>query len=234
MKQFQSRLASAVAIALLSTTAFATVGASSASAAPTKLVGVFKLTAGASAGSSAKGTYFRMLQPGGKLGSGPYLPNANSAASNKTFTLLKPGADGGLSTAKLQAGPNPAFDANGNALATRIIKPTSFFGKNFSVTTTAKDPQTGKPTKLPVITYDGKGHLKGDLSAFAAWWSKQKFNQGSPKPGGAKPGLTAGPTGTYNPKTKAFVLTWSSAIVGGPFNGFTGQWHLQGKFVAKK
>ena len=36
-------------------------------------------------------------------------------------------------------------------------------------------------------------------------------------------------TGTYNPKTRAFVVTWYSAIVGGPFSGFIGFWHLQGK-----
>ena len=36
-------------------------------------------------------------------------------------------------------------------------------------------------------------------------------------------------TGTYNAKTHAFVMTWTSLISGGPFNGFTGYWHLTGK-----
>ena len=36
------------------------------------------------------------------------------------------------------------------------------------------------------------------------------------------PGLTSPITGTYNAKTRAFVLTWTSQVVGGPFNGFTG------------
>jgi hypothetical protein len=49
-------------------------------------------------------------------------------------------------------------------------------------------------------------------------------------PQGAKPGLTAGPTGTYDAATKRYVLEWSSQIVGGPFNNFTGIWHLEGVF----
>jgi hypothetical protein len=40
--------------------------------------------------------------------------------------------------------------------------------------------------------------------------------------------LTRPVTGTYDAKTKTFTITWYSAIVGGPFNGFTGYWHLQG------
>ena len=233
MTHARSRAASGALIALLSSGGLFGIAASGASAAPTRLVGVFKITAGAGAGSAAKGSYFRMIQPGGKVGSGPFVPNPSSRASNNTYTLFKPGVDGGLSTVKFQPAPAHPFDKNGNALANRIVRPVGFAGKNFSVTTSAKDPQTRKAAKLPVITSDGKGHLAGAVSAFAAWWNNQKFNQGSPKPGGSKPGLTAGPTGTYNATTRAFTLNWSSAIVGGPFNGFTGQWHLQGTFVPK-
>ena len=41
-------------------------------------------------------------------------------------------------------------------------------------------------------------------------------------------------TGTYNAKTHAYVLNWTSQVVGGPFNGFTGDWHLTGTFAAKR
>jgi hypothetical protein len=44
------------------------------------------------------------------------------------------------------------------------------------------------------------------------------------------PGLTAGPTGTYDSATKKFTLDWTSQIVGGPVNNFTGTWHLEGTF----
>ena len=70
------------------------------------------------------------------------------------------------------------------------------------------------------------------LDAWTAEWNKIYFNQGAPKPGGTYPGLTRPVTGTYNRRTRAFEITWYSAIVGGPFSGFTGFWHLQGKIKA--
>jgi hypothetical protein len=101
----------------------------------------------------------------------------------------------------------------------------------FSVSTAATDPQTGTPVRAPEISANG-AQLDGDLRAFGASWNRGHFNQGSPKPDGSKPGLTSGPTGTYDAATGTFTLEWSSAIVGGPFNGFTGEWHFAGRFVA--
>ncbi|MEY2397011.1 MAG: hypothetical protein QOJ00_185, partial [Actinomycetota bacterium] len=72
--------------------------------------------------------------------------------------------------------------------------------------------------------------LSGDLKAWSASWNKQYFNQGAPKPDGSKPGLTTAAHGTYNASTGAFVLEWASTVVGGPFNDFTGTWHLSGVF----
>jgi hypothetical protein len=229
----RSGLARVVVVALVSCVALIGIGTSGASAASTKLVGTFKIAPGKGAGAKVTGSYFRMLTPGAKLNKGPYVSNANSKAKDKTYTLFTPGTAGGLSTVAYQPAPNPSFDKNGNALAKRIVKPLSFFGKNFSVSTQKKDPQTAKAVPLPTITFDGKGHLTGNLKAFGVWWSNSTFNQGSPKPNGAKPGLTAGPTGTYNKKTHAYTLNWTSQIVGGTFNGFTGQWHFEGKFVPK-
>ena len=40
--------------------------------------------------------------------------------------------------------------------------------------------------------------------------------------------------GTYDAKTGKFVLEWTSLIQGGPFNQFTGVWHLEGTFVKQK
>jgi hypothetical protein len=50
----------------------------------------------------------------------------------------------------------------------------------------------------------------------------------------SRAGLTEPVTGTYNSKTHAFVLTWASAVIGGPFNSFTGYWHLQGRFIPSR
>jgi len=222
-----------------------------------ELVGLFRLSAGADTGGRLTGTWFRMLQPGGKVASGPYMINANSKADGGRVTLLKPGSSGGLRTDGYQSQPSPAFDAGGNSAAGAITAPTAFFGVRFSISTNEVDLQT--KTKVPpptVFLKDGK--LTADLSSWAASWNHQNFNQGAPKPVtstqaqaagqrqtervfdwvsqkwlAAAPKATAtgsGATGTYDPQTKAFVLQWTSYIVGGPFNGFTGVWHLEGTF----
>jgi hypothetical protein len=61
-------------------------------------------------------------------------------------------------------------------------------------------------------------------------WNGQQFSQGSPKPDGSRPGITSDPKGSYAAKTGKYTLEWASQVVGGPFNGFTGSWHLEGTF----
>src|SRR3954463_11512227 len=203
-----------------------------ATAAPSgNLVGTFKLNQGSYSGGAAHGSWFRMILPAGNAKSGPYFANPDSTAADPGYTLLSPGTDGGLNNGGFQPSPSPAFDQNGNALAGPIIKPQKFAGVNFSAATAKEDPQTGATVIPPTLTAD-KGKLTGDLRAFAAQWNNQSFNQGSPKPDGTSPGITSTPTGTYDEGTGAFVLEWTSSIVGGPFNGFTGQWHLEGSFVS--
>jgi hypothetical protein len=152
---------------------------------------------------------------------------------DKSYTLAVPGTQGGLVTGKYQPNPTPAFNAQGGALVNSIVQPQSFTAIDFSIATNKVDPQTGKSVPAPSLSVAG-GKISGQLESWSASWNKLYFNQGSPKPGGAKPGLTAPVTGTYNAKTHAFLLTWTSQVVGGPFNGFTGEWHLTGTFVAKR
>jgi hypothetical protein len=135
--------------------------------------------------------------------------------------------------------------------------PTKWFGVAFSISTNRVDPQTKTEVPPPTIVLkDGK--LTADLSSWAASWNNQDFNQGAPKPvpstDAAAPGqeqaeqvwdwvseryLEAAPKsnvtgetakGTYDADTRRFVLEWTSYIEGGPFNGFTGLWHLEGVF----
>lgn len=199
-------------------------------AGPQELVGVFKLDPGtcSDAGVTA-GSWFRMVQVGGKLDAGPFMTNGDSPCGDKTWNPVLPGSDGGLHTGAYQPFSDPVFDAGGNATVELIAKPVKFFAVTFAVATNEKDPQTGVSTKKPTITASG-GKLTGDLGAFAAAWNKQHFNQGSPKPDGSKPGITTDPSGTYDPATKHFTLDWASQVVGGPFNNFTGVWHLEGTF----
>ncbi len=195
-----------------------------------ELVGVFKIDPGScEAAGVTKGSYFRMITPDGKPGDGPYVPNGDSPCGDKTWAPMKPGSDGGLKTGAYQPYPDPAFDDKGNGTGSAVTEPTVWFAVTFAIATNEKDPQTDSGTSMPkIMVEDGK--LSGDLSAYAAAWNKQHFNQGAPKPGGDRPGFTAGPTGTYDEATKAYKLDWSSQIVGGPFNNFTGVWHLEGTF----
>ena len=195
------------------------------------LVGTFELAPGTySAGAGAGGSYFRMINPGGSVASGPYFDNSSSTASDHSYTLLRPGSDGGLVTGAFQPAPSPAFDGQGSALAARIVSPEPFEGRSFSLSTASPDGQAATSVPAPAVV-DSGGSLRGQVEAFDAEWNGQWFNQGSPKPGGASPGATQPVSGTYNPDTHAFVLVWASTVVGGPFNGFTGYWHLAGTFV---
>jgi hypothetical protein len=193
------------------------------------LKGLFRLNSASCSGAQVSGTYFRMIQPGGTK-DGPWVSNNDSTCADKGYTDLTPGKDGGLSTTGFQPHPATPFDATGSGTNDRITQPKGFFGTKFSTATNEKDPQTANSTKLPEIVYDGAGKLSGNTSAFAAAWNGQHFNQGSPKPDGSKPGLTSGPEGTFDPATKKFTIEWTTTIVGGPFNNFTGKWHLEGVY----
>ncbi len=221
----------AAALSWVGTAAPAT--AATSNGAKHALVGTFKLDPGACFGAAVSGTYFRMIFPHGNVTTGQFFQNPDSTCPNKTFTLAVPGTQGGLVTGKYQPSPNPVFNAQGGANADEIVQPQSFTAINFSIATNKVDPQTGTHVPAPVIYAQG-AKLSGQVEAWSAAWNKQYFNQGSPKPNGTRPGLTQPVSGTYNAATHRFVLTWTSQVVGGPFNGFTGDWHLSGTFVPAK
>jgi hypothetical protein len=230
------RLSAAPAVLALALAACSSSSSSSStkttskSASSSALVGTFKVTAAdCAAGAPTKGTYFRMVQSGGTVAAGPFVANADSTCGDKKYSALEPGTDGGLTTGAYQAQPDPPFDAAKNGVADKITQPTKFFNVGFALSSNAKDPQTGKSVPEPSIT-NANGKLSGDLSALNAAWNGQQFNQGAPKPGASPPGNA---TGTYDAKTGAYTLEWSSPISGGPFNGFTGVWHFEGSFEKK-
>ncbi|QBS43209.1 hypothetical protein [Nocardia sp. CS682] len=250
-----------IAATVLAALALVVSGCSGGADAPTSsgpepLVGLLRFTPGSVSGDNVAGTWFRMVQPGGTPEKGPYMPNGDSLAQGGSTTLLEPGTAGGLRIGGYQSEPKPGF-AQGNSLSASITKPTKFFAVEFGISTNPVDPQTQRRVPPPTVTNDG-GKLTADVSAWAASWNDQEFNQGAPKPpekqdaqvAGAeqvqkvwdwvakqwfdKPTADAaqGPsaTGTYDAKTRKFTLQWTSLIVGGPFNGFTGVWHLEGVF----
>ncbi|AHH16016.1 hypothetical protein NONO_c12090 [Nocardia nova SH22a] len=198
-----------------------------AHAEPVPLNGLFELAPGVCSGGAVTGSFFRMILPTGDAG-GPYLQNSDSRCSDQTVTPLSPGTDGGLTSGSYQAQPDAAFDGAGNARSGRVTTPVRFYGVDFATATNPADPQTGAGTALPQLFSDG-GQLSGDLSSLGVTWNNQVFNQGSPKPGGGLPGKTGPVHGTIDGAGN-FVLEWTSQIVGGPFNNFTGLWHLAGRY----
>lgn len=208
---------------------------SSTPTAPTEgpLVGTFAIDPASCADASTiSGSYFRMIQGGGTLADGPFVANADSSCADQTYSALLPGTVG-LSTGEFQPQPAEPFDAGGNGLADSIVAPTKFFGVNFAVSTNEVDPASGASVAAPTIVSNADGTLSGELSAVSVAWNGQQFNQGSPKPDGSRPGLTTDLSGTYDPATGRFVIEWVSQIVGGPFDGFSGVWHLEGVFTAR-
>jgi hypothetical protein len=195
----------------------------------TKLVGTLEITPGSCSGGKVTGTYLRMILPSGGA-NGPYLSNNDSACSDKSFTTLRPGTDGGLRIGSYQPMPSPPFGSSGDAKARRITGPTGFYGTNFSLATDSSDPQTRTKVPAPSVTVVGST-ATADLRSFAVTWNNQYFNQGAPKPDGSTPGNTRKPTGTYDATTGQLTLSWTSQVVGGPFDKFTGSWHFEGRFV---
>lgn len=195
------------------------------------LVGTFHLAAGkCHNGGQPSGSYFRMVDRGGTVAHGKYFHNPDSPCKDQSYSVESPGTDGGIVTGHYEPSPAKPFNAKGDSLAGKIAKPGTFTAIAFGIETDPVDPQTHQKVPAPAI-YDDNGRLTGNLEALSASWNNQYFNQGSPKPGGGYPGLTTPVRGTYNAKTGAFVLSWSSQIQGGAFDGFGGYWHLQGHFT---
>jgi hypothetical protein len=203
----------------------------------TPLVGLFKFEPGTQAISGKiTGTYFRMMANGSPV------TNGDSPFADKSYTPLRPGTDGGLSTVEYQPPPSPAFagigpegEEDGNALAGRIVQPQTFFQINFSTVTDSVALPFADAASVPVILNDN-GTLSGQITAWSAAWNGLYFSQGSPKPDGSLGGTwgyggTTPLTGTYNAATGHYQISWQSLIEGGPFGGFSGQWFLEGTFV---
>jgi len=228
----RARTAALLAATLLVPSLVPLVTAGPAQAAPTRLTGVFALTPGSCTGGAPSGSYFRMILASGTP-SGPFLSNSDSACDDETYTLLTPGTDGGLRLGELQPQPSPAFDGSGNARAGRLIRPVRFYGVDFSAATNAVDPQTRTRVSAPQVSVSGST-VSADLRALGVSWNNQQFNQGAPKPDGSTPGNTRLATGRYDSRTGALTLQWTSQIQGGPFNGFTGLWHLTGTVAPAK
>jgi len=198
-------LVAMIVTALLALTAG--LAATTASAISFPLTGTLLVTSGDDSGGSPTGSYFVMRDPGGN-------PIINSSTGT-TYTLLAAGTNG-LRLFSYDDGPTPAFDASGNALADTIVQPTAFFGVLFSVATPSGNPV---PRIVVHLGYPSST-VSVDLRAWTAYWNDQSFNQGA-----------LFDATSYNPISRRIVLDWSSGITSGPFAGFTGSWHIEGRIT---
>jgi hypothetical protein len=202
----------------------ATEGTTTGAGAAT-LTGVLAIDAGTCEGTAPSGSWFRMVQPGGTPDAGPFVDNPDSSCTEKTTTAITPGTEGGLRVGDYQPQPEPNFLDDGTSAAAAIIQPQGFFAVRFGISTDPVDPQTQTEVPAPTATVDGD-RLTVDHRALSVSWNGQHFNQGAPGPDGS--GEPA--TGTYDPETGAYALDWTTTVVGGPFSGFVGVWHLEGTF----
>lgn len=219
-----SRLARAAAGLLAVAAAALAYGAPAATAAKKPIAkpldGTFLIERGNLVEGEVVGSYFRIRQADGE-----FVVNPTSSATDETYTFLAPGADGGLVTGEYQRPSGRAFDAEGNSRAGAIIEPTFFDGVELGLASLPKYPAGAKRSDAPWFTTKA-GKLYGRLAALTAGWSKRLFNQGAPKPGRTKPVAV----GTYDKRTGRYTLRWTSKISGGPYDGATGIWRLEGEF----
>lgn len=94
--------------------------------------------------------------------------------------------------------------------------PVSVFSGDGTYAPYGGTPVTGGNPISAMVDADA-GTITVDLSSWTAFWNGTNFNQG-----------TAAATGSWDAVTGAYDIAWSSTVVGGPFNGQTGNWSLQG------
>lgn len=202
-------------------------GVAAAGDDPGALSGTVAITSGTCDGGAAEGSWFRMVQPEGTLADGPFIGNGESPCEDSTHTPLLAGRTG-LVIGEHQSFPDPVFDDDGNALADAIFAPTSFFAVDFGVATPPVEPQTETDVDPPSLTVDEDGAVTGDLRAVSVAYNGAYFAQGAPAPDGSMPGQTSPVEGTFDEASGTLVIEWAAQIVGGPFNNFTGIWHVEG------
>lgn len=77
----------------------------------------------------------------------------------------------------------------------------------------------GGSTTAPTASGDFGGSMTADLSAWTAYWNGTNFGQGAIATG------TVDALGNYS-------IAWSSTVVGGSFDGMTGNWTMTGTVAA--
>lgn len=197
-----------------------------------RLVGSFRLTPGHCTSVAAKptGSYLVAVSAAANKA----VRNPKSTCVNRDYTLLRPGTAGGLVTGQFQPQPDPLFDAHRNSRASAIVEPTWFGPFRLGFATEAQDEQdapTGAPAfPTPQATVIN-GTLNVDLRSLVVSYAgpangtcATSFGLGCWQLG------SKSATGTYDARTRQFVLDWFSGESFTP-KGDSIEVHLTGNFV---
>lgn len=204
-----------------------------------ELEGVFSVDPGLCGNLGPEsGSWFRMIEPGGNKLQGPFVTNFDSLCPDQAYSLLSPGTIG-FRAGEFQKHPRPAFDAATNGLAGEIIGPTRFYSVNLALSSEDISPLTGKslpPPRFLAVNETGvedsdEWTLMATLESLFISWNGEFFEQGAPHAEGYA-GATTSPRGSLNLKTGRYYIDWQSQVQGGVFDGYIGEWHLEGIFTS--
>jgi hypothetical protein len=228
------RLIGAVSVAVAALIGLSGCGGHATAATTSRLSGMFSVTPGACASPSAKpsGSYLVVVS----AAAGKAVRNRQSGCSNRDYTPLRPGTDGGVETGAFQDGPSPLFDARRNSRAGAIIAPTEFDGFRLGFATSEYDEQdspAGQPAFVPPVAVVTGSHLTVDLRSLVLSYAgrpsstcRQAFGLGCWQLG------SRSATGSYDPTTHRYSITWFAGESFTP-KGDSIEVHLEGSFAAK-
>jgi hypothetical protein len=207
-------------------------GGNATAASPTRLDGLFRLTAGHCTTAQAKptGSYLVVVS----AAQGHAVHNPRGGCANADYTVLRPGTDGGLTTRKFQGQPSPVFDAHRNSRAARIIAPVRFGPYRLGFATSPQDEQaapTGAPAFPPPAAIVSGGSLQVDLRSLVLTYAGEPKSSCAQSYGvGCWELGSRSASGTYDAATHHFVIDWFTGESFTP-HGDSIEVHLEGTVV---
>ncbi|MHB8455192.1 MAG: VPLPA-CTERM sorting domain-containing protein [Acidiferrobacterales bacterium] len=181
-------------------------------------------------GNYVSGSYFSFGGPAAGVGLTPTVspdPGGIVLGSYQNF-VLNPNVPHPYNWDGKGASAGTGYSASPTVLAS-IVQPFIFAGDATYVGTNPISYQSGNSYAAPTADLSNcvgnSCTLSVDLSSWEVMWNGSAFQQG-PRPVNTGPFVPA--VGTYDTGTHAYSLTWTSQISGGPFNGVTGHWHIDG------
>ena len=224
-------LAISMALGIVGMVATAPVGAANAHA--TTLVGTFKLTAGSCATTHADRDVLPHDLSRREPHGGKFFDNPDSTCTDKSYTLAVPGTAGGFTTGKYQPEPGAGLLGDGKRPVEHDHPTTVVHGHQLQ----HRHESEGSPDRSCRTGADDQGQ---EREALGTGRGVERIMEQALLQSGlaqARRHLAWADRAGHrdlqlqDPRLRADV---GSAVVGGPFNGFTGYWHLQGKFVPSK